>query len=223
LGISSEVPMATHQRRLGIILFSSVVLLGVANILNPFGSMLRGSPRIRARPEPKREEGELIVHGSLNFSLGLWKLKFSGADSSDSDSRERRDSRDRKSSREVVERCELEVVNELDEPILVCWVDQEGFLRHYRPVNDRSIKDKSVPNRHMEYTARSEHFVCMRVIIPLPKALKDIPEEAFICSYTPLKSRILHTLTIRKPRKRLFSFLYGSYGGSVLGGFNRCL
>mmetsp|Transcript_13688 Transcript_13688/g.30181 ORF Transcript_13688/g.30181 Transcript_13688/m.30181 type:complete len:530 (+) Transcript_13688:173-1762(+) len=185
--------MFSHSRRLGIILFSSCILLGVANILNPFGSMLRGGPRIRARPEKHAEEGELIVYGSLNFSLGLWKLKFS----------------EQQSGKAETLRCELEVINELDEPILICWVDDGGFLRHYRPVNDRSIKDSSVRNSHMEHTSSHDHFVCIRKVNPLPAALKDIPEDAFICSYTPLKSRILHTLTIRKPRKRLFSFYKG--------------
>lgn len=201
------------SNRFGIFLFSSVIIVGVANIFNPINNffhnnkihsniMINNKLRSSSTTSTTEDEGELIIYDSTNYHLGLWKLKCSSSNNSKGND------------------CELEIINELDEEIILCWVDHQGRLHHYRQINDNSIKDNSVNNHHVEYTFTKDHFVCYRITKSIssgshtntqvvPIYVKDIPECDFILSYTPLKAKIKHTLTISKYKqsKQLFSFL----------------
>jgi len=181
--------------RLGLLLFGSAVLVTTANLYLPFSRMFRTSkiPRLRAGFNRGSDEGELTVQGLGSYSLGMWKLRTSTRTSSADDIS-----------------CELEIINELDESILFCWVTAKGELKHYVPINDKSIKDKSVSNVHLEYTYANDLFVCIRNVQPLPALMKDIADEAFLFCYTPLKSHLRHTLTVHKTNKRRLFSLRGA-------------
>lgn len=174
-------------------MFSSVILVSVANLYIPFGSMWRGrlrGLRIINKDDTNNDEGDLTVHSSPSFALGTWKRKGSSEDRCGKDSA-----------------CELEITNDTNEQLLLCWVTGSGVLKHFHPINDRSIKDKSVSNVHLEYTYVGDHFVCIRNFLPLPVTLKDVSPDAFVCSYTPQKAQRRHSISISKTvqRKRLLS------------------
>mmetsp|Transcript_28687 Transcript_28687/g.48174 ORF Transcript_28687/g.48174 Transcript_28687/m.48174 type:complete len:544 (-) Transcript_28687:1119-2750(-) len=206
--------MSNRQIRLGAVLFSTIVLISLANILNPFSSMLRSGGKYSRSTskskskDPQREEGDLIVHGSAAFDLGTWKLKSSSEETEKGSDVELESSGNRASPK----KCELFVVNNGNEKLLFCWVDATGRLRHYRPINDGSIKDKSVPNHHMEHSQTGDHFVCIRNIDPLPMNMREIREDSFVFSYTPLKGDIQHIIKINLPKKRSLPFFFGAGG-----------
>jgi len=58
--------------------------------------------------------------------------------------------------------CELKIVNELEEIVIICWVDESGNLHHFYPINDRSIKDGSVENCHTEFTQTGHAFLILK-------------------------------------------------------------
>lgn len=72
------------------------------------------------------------------------------------------------------ETCEMLVINELREPVLFCWVDHGGELHHFAPINDGSIQDNSVSNRHLETTSVGHSFVCFRRSDKLPSSLSEV-------------------------------------------------
>ncbi len=156
--------------------------------------MLRRARTARLRSDSAdTEEGELVIQGTGSYSLGMWKLRTST----------------RKPSAEDVS-CELEIINDLDEQVLVCWVTSKGELKHYIPINDKSIKDKSVSNVHLEYTYANDLFVCIRNVQPLPVRMKDITDESFLFCYKPLRRKHRHTLTLSKTLKRRMLSLRGA-------------
>ena len=177
------------HKQFGIFLFGSVVILSVARIRFPFRDMYLRSGSVPLQSEnniPESENDELIHRNLPSFSSGKWRLRHSSFEQrSDKDS------------------CVLVVVNDIDEPVLLCWVDQAGVLRHFNKVNDRSIRDNSVSNVHGEYTYTGDHFVCIRCSDVLPSTLNDISEMHFIFSYTPSKAATTHTITLSKDSKRL--------------------
>ena len=95
-------------------------------------------------------------------------------------------------------KCEFQIVNNFDETVLICWVEPNGSLRNYYPINDGSIKDGSVTNKRLEFTFVGHTFVMIRVSEPLPKAVKDIKKENFLLAYTPLKAKHRHSLVLNK-------------------------
>ena len=95
-------------------------------------------------------------------------------------------------------KCEMEIINNFDETVLVCWIDPQGTLRNFYPINDGSIKDGSVSNKHCEFTFRNHSFVVIRQSIPLPQKVKDIKKENFLLAYTPLKAKHRHFITVSK-------------------------
>jgi len=94
--------------------------------------------------------------------------------------------------------CEFQIVNNFDETVLICWVEPNGSLRNYYPINDGSIKDGSVTNKRLEFTFVGHTFVMIRVSEPLPKAVKDIKKENLLLAYTPLKAKHRHSLVLNK-------------------------
>ena len=187
--------MSSSSKRIGVALFSSVILLSVASIKFSVLDMLRGRSNslLRLKPSDDSSFGEIITPMSPRFSQGLWKYKRTTRTGGESDTS-----------------CEFEIVNDLDEPVLLCWVTETGDLKHYRPLNDKSIKDKSVSNIHREYTYVHDHFVCIRNIDPLPANLRDVREECFVFSYTPLHPKIVHTITLSRSIKKKSFWLRGS-------------
>ena len=202
--------MNYNSTRFGFILFSSVIIISVANLFNPlhtiFASQRINSNNIfppRMKSKVTTEEGELITTGCVNYRLGTWKLKTSAKSDPAATSSAMKNTA-----------CELEIINELDEELLLCWVDSDGCLHHYRQINDNSIKDSSVCNSHVEYTYTRDHFVCIRStyadVSKLPSQLKDIEPGNFVFSYTPLVAKLRHTLKITKPVKLFLHALRGS-------------
>lgn len=204
--------MNYNSTRFGFILFSSVIIISVANLFNPlhtiFANQRINSNNIfppRMKSKVTTEEGELITTGCVNYRLGTWKLKTSAKNDPAATS---------SASAMKNTACELEIINELDEELLLCWVDSDGCLHHYRQINDNSIKDNSVRNSHVEYTYTRDHFVCIRStyadVSKLPSQLKDIQPGNFVFSYTPLVAKLRHTLKITKPVKLFLHALRGS-------------
>lgn len=205
--------MNYNSTRFGFVLFSSVIIVSVANLFNPLHTIFASqrinsnifSPRMKSKGTT--EEGELITTGCVNYRLGTWKLKSSAKSDPGNTAA---------TSASAVKNtgCELEIINELDEELLLCWVDCDGCLHHYRQINDNSIKDNSVRNSHVEYTYTRDHFVCIRStyadVSKLPSQLKDIEPDNFVFSYTPLIAKLRHTLKITKPVKLFLHALRGS-------------
>jgi hypothetical protein len=176
-------------KAIGAFIFSSIVVLTVANHHYSLGHMLRRRFPPKLKPKPDDDIGELVTAESPAYRLGLWRLYAS-----------------QHSNEETDVSCELEIINDLDETVLLCWVTNDGSLKHYRPLNDNSIKDRSVSNVHVEYTYAEDHFVCIRNIEPLPTTLHSIKDECFVFSYIPLRAGTRHSITLSKVApKRTFS------------------
>lgn len=119
--------------------------------------------------------------------------------------------------------CELIVINELDQPVYLCWVDQEGNLRGMRPINDKSIRDKSVSNQHTEYCYTGHCFICLinpearfrqgKVSgsksssggLSFPQHIRDVPNESLIFHYRPGQAQSKHTITLQPKVRKSFS------------------
>jgi hypothetical protein len=74
-------------------------------------------------------------------------------------------------------KCELEIRNVCGEVVLLCWIDENGKLYHFRPINDDSIKDGSVSNIHVEFTCTHHAFIIIKRSVNLPKYMTEIPAE----------------------------------------------
>jgi hypothetical protein len=185
------------SKRLGFLLFSSVVAVTVANLYSPFrfkfgGKSLRDTPSNNV----KSGKGSLIRRSSIDFSSGFWRLLSST-----------------RLAGRIEEGCELHIVNNLQEPCILCWVAPNGKLMHFRPLNDCSIKDNSVSNEYVEYTYTNDHFICFRNIDSMPEYMKDVPESAFVFSYTPLQGKLRHSILLNEaPPKMLSSLFRGKQG-----------
>lgn len=84
--------------------------------------------------------------------------------------------------------CEMEVVNNSNEVVLFCWVDFEGILHHFYPINDGSIRDGSVTNRHVECAHTRHAFLCIRQSPNLPKRIGDVRDSDFRFFYRPFQA-----------------------------------
>eukprot|EP01041_Mallomonas_annulata_P011304 gene11304-23658_t len=121
--------------------------------------------------------GELIISGSSCASDDQWK-----------DLR----SKEEPSAHE----CELDVYNFLDGMIIMCWVDEDGGLHNFYPINDNSIRDNSVSNKHTESTQTNHYFIWIKFTASTKKFkhISDIPPEEFIASYRPKMGNCRHCL-----------------------------
>jgi hypothetical protein len=160
--------------RIDLFLFASSVCLvqgyQSSGWIHPF------LPKFMFRKElhlPKQKEDRFRLVGSEDFPKlsQSWKTFYS------SDIRENLT----QSNKE----CEVEIVNNFSEPVVFCWVSDSGQLKHHYIINDNSIKDNSVSNRHYEYTQIGHSFVCFQRTADSPKTLKDIPSDLFIFHFTP--------------------------------------
>lgn len=79
--------------------------------------------------------------------------------------------------------CELFVVNEYGESLLMFWVNEHGDISpsNYRLINGGSIKDSSVSNSHLEFTAPFHSFVLLRqAACSYPTHIKDVRVEVIL-------------------------------------------
>lgn len=171
--------------RIGTILFASVTLLTLSSsnsifsshILKPFSSMFN----LRRRKISSQNAGDLIVHGTSRWESNFWKfLSSSSSDNHD---------------------CDVEVVNNSNEVVIFCWVDFDGALHHFSPINDRSIRDGSVSNRHVESTATNHVFVCMKSTSSLPRHVSDIDPHNFIFSFRPTLRSCRHRVELKQNKR----------------------
>ena len=158
--------LLTEMSRIGAVLFASVTLLTLSStssslfsshLLKPFRSMFN----LRRRKISSQNAGDLIIHGTSRWESSFWKFLSSSSSSENHD-------------------CELEVVNNSNEVVIFCWVDFDGALHHFCPINDRSIRDGSVSNRHMESTSTDHVFVCIKSTPNLPRHVSDIDSQVHI-------------------------------------------
>jgi len=95
---------------------------------------------------------------------------------------------------------ELEIINELNETILLCYVDSNGKLHHYYPISDGSIKDGSVCNRHVEFTCSKDSFVLIK---PPKQSMKSntilSPEIPYVSTPITTNNNILLKKKIPTP------------------------
>ena len=193
--------MATKDRVLGLLLFSGTISLALGRHLNiRFGWLFN-------RDEKKEHKtGEFILNGkSRHFTNGDWK---------DFVSTEEGEQRD--------EECEIEVVNNLKESLVFCWVDYAGKLHHFNQINDNSIKDGSVSNRHVEFASTHHAFLCLRTSPSsssppssslyrgsgigdddAPKFLSEVSDDQFVFIYKPTLASFRHCITISNSRRVL--------------------
>ncbi len=117
----------------------------------------RSAPRLRSEKDEERS-----VEVTTDPKASTWRTIGSVEDST--------------------EDCELEIINDSHEPVILCWIDRDLLLHHHYVVNDKSIKDGSVSNRHTEYTKTGHAFVCFRRVegMTQPEALRDVSADSFL-------------------------------------------
>ena len=137
------------KKHLGLIIFStlslsSMILTKAISINNRYNSLQ--SPNINIDKKNKKHEIVLADKNSDDYINKKWINIVS----------------DVKGDIEENQDIELEVINELDETIICCYVDPDGKLHHYYPISDGSIKDGSVSSRHIEFTCAKDSFVFIK-------------------------------------------------------------
>jgi len=80
--------------------------------------------------------------------------------------------------------CELEVINDSDGEITLCWIGFDGSLQNFRPINDGSIKDGSVANSHLEFTECGHAFACLKSTRAKPKFIENVNSEVILVKAT---------------------------------------
>lgn len=182
--------MVRAQLSVGFSLFvSCIVLMNAHRTTNPFSFTRR--MRGGAVSRPALPPAPAVTHGTL----------FAGPERLKLDAWRRLVSVDAPGETAGAEECTLTVVNDLSEPVTLCWVDFDGRLRNFYVVNDRSIADGSVRNRHDEYTCTGHCFVCFRhaggAEDARPTHLRELRAERVLFVYAPSAAQGVHTLHLR--------------------------
>lgn len=153
--------MTDLSKHIGLILFASVCIVSI-NAKNGF---LRSVPMwLNRKKEDEGFVGDFFMRGSKNDD---WRRIYS--------------KNDEEFDEEMgFSKCELEIINDLDEVIVFCWVNHTGKLYHFYPINDRSIKDGSVSNAHVEMTHVSHAFVGLKQRSKRPTHLSNVNKEVRI-------------------------------------------
>lgn len=148
----------TTDRAFGMLLFSGVIVLTASKRTGIF-SRLNWIKNIidKDRDGPR---GDFIVRNSSKNRT--WKDLYSLNDDD-----------------EAGLQCELEVKNNTDEVLLLCWITPTGKLCNYAAIHDGSIKDNSVSNCHVESAGTYHAFVCFRRSKRSPKVLSEVADEVF--------------------------------------------
>lgn len=192
------LPKISSDFVIGLLLFTSSIFY-VQSFqsyywIHPFlpNYMFRKELLRRSTPSPtptKDSSYELISRSTKSKLPAFWKKSYSIDMSCDGDSE-----------------CEIEVINALEESVLFCWVDHAGCLHHFYVINDRSIPDKSVSNIHKEYAQAGHAFICLRKLNSHPRKLSDVPEDALLFHFKPLKEKMKYSVQLINERKRKWLF-----------------
>lgn len=145
----------------GLILFCTITLSSLI-VTRGMGNWKKSSLVISTSSSNKGSKDHEIIladSNSIEFRSKEWMTIFS-------DDRDDKDDKD--------DSVELEVINDVNETILLCWVDSVGKLYHYYPISDGSINDGSVSNHHVEFTNAHDAFVFIRP--PKPEVKLILPE-----------------------------------------------
>lgn len=173
------------ERLLGLLLVALSVEIASANSLRSFlGHLLFKHKRNRSTNPSEEVVSSAATGGILKIAEESWRELYSDSDST--------------------EKCHIKVENLFTETILFCWIDEEGKLHHYYPINDGSIKDGSVSNKHVEFSCVGHGFVGLRICDELPKTVADITHGSFLFYYKPHLANYRHEITIEP--KQLLSF-----------------
>ena len=152
---------------LGLLMFACVAVVFVSSsklsfLKNFFKSHQKTSKRKRVFKPAKC--GDLLLKNDIKFNKNLWKYMCS-------------------SSINNIE-CEIDVINDTNETITLCWVDSNGKLCHYYPLNDNSIEDGSVSNIHHETTLTNHLFLFMKSNVPsLPTHISNVDSKVYKLIY----------------------------------------
>jgi len=152
------------KRNVGIFLFTSSILsfTVASRFLLRSHQVLTVTSKLQEQKKkhsPNTGSSGVLIANDVTCDLflsGMWKYLVSKEDETDKVEVEDKD------TSEEATKVELEFVNKLQETILVCFVDCSGKLFHYYPINDKSINDGSVSNRHLEFGYKGHSFVCIR-------------------------------------------------------------
>lgn len=150
---------------LGLLMFACVTVIVVSSSKLSFLKNIFKTNHItskRKRIFKATACGDLLLKSDIKFSKNLWKYMCS-------------------SSVNNVE-CEIDIINDTNETITLCWVDSNGKLCHYYPLNDNSIEDGSVSNIHHETTLTNHLFLFMKSnVVSLPTHISNVDSE--VCIY----------------------------------------
>ena len=191
------IRVETNKITIGILIFSVSVILVTTMSINQKSNNLRLNSIKDGNKVNEKEKGNVghfIMEGSSKFRSMIWKQLISHEVYEESKEND----------------CELEIINDLNEAVIICWIDTKGDLHNYFPINDASIKDGSVSNRHNEFTFVGHCFVCLRQVDTLPKNIRDVTRQSFIFSFSPSKPKHRHVIHLRNNRngrnRRFFFF-----------------
>jgi hypothetical protein len=137
-----------HNKNVGLILFSSVT------ILTTFVARYK-----KKKSKSNKKEDDFIIYNSNDSS---WRNVVSF------------------NSKEVDKRnkVELTIVNNFKEEIIMCWVNENGDLKHFYRISDGSINDGSVKNYHTEYSQINHAFILfLQPLLSTTSTLSEICEE----------------------------------------------
>ena len=150
---------------LGVLLFWGSVVISI----DPFRLLVQGKRRrfmdlfkfkIFPTGNKRCKYGNLHLPHKLNDRADTWRnLRSDNSDLSN---------------------CELVVKNNLNEIIVICWIDENGVLHHFYPINDNSIRDGSVNPIHVEFTKSQHAFVFIRQRTIIYKKISDINDKVLL-------------------------------------------
>jgi len=139
-----------------------------------------------APSEKRPKSGLLLTKGSKEFNSQDWRNSIL---------------EHQLSSEEIIgdSSCEIEFVNCLDNPFVLCWINESGQLYHFYRVNDNSIVDGSVSNSHVEFTVVNDSFVCFTTPTgDMPKFASQISNEDFLLFYKSKRGASRHIVKLHK-------------------------
>ena len=102
--------------------------------------------------------------------------------------------------------CQVKIVNKSETDIIFCWVDPSGKLHHFSPINNGSIRDRSVSNVHNENTVAGHAFVAFKsrrsvegIKRLLPNHISEILAQVIYCIVKYLSSNAPAPLILSYP------------------------
>lgn len=194
---------------IGILLFATSIslslIISTQSLRGNWWASTLQKMRLRNRNTLKANESNTLNPIIQNYGVLLISKDFIEDNHNDSKSSWRSISSFDDENDEELMQCEIEVVNDFGKVLLFCWISNDGILCHHYPINDGSIVDGSVSNRHIEYTRVNHAFVCYVApresssnIKKLPETLQDIDINDLVFIYQPKKGQYKHMITVSK-------------------------